>query len=208
MEIWKDVKDYEGHYQVSNLGRVKALYREFIGKDGKLKKYSERILLWDISSRGTTSYARVTLSKDYITNRMQVHRIVAEHFIANTGNKECVNHIDNNGLNNTLENLEWVTHSENMLHAQRQGRLTQAQSSGGKKGSAVNIQKMLANFQLIVNTQIGGYLVKSINGRNIRGKVTLLVQCVHCSNDYTRTYEYICNYPQQGCIKCKHKVKI
>lgn len=208
MEIWKDVKGYEGHYQVSNLGRVKALYREFIGKDGKLKKYSERILSWDISTRGNTSYARVTLSKDYITNRVQVHRLVAEHFIVNTGNKECVNHIDNNGLNNTLENLEWVTHSENMLHAQRQGRLTLAQSSGGKKGSAVNIQKMLARVQLLINTQIGGYLIKGINGKDKRGRTTLLVQCVHCTNNYTRALEYIENFPQQGCIKCKHKVKI
>lgn len=154
MEIWKNIKGYEQHYEVSNYGNVRAKYREFIGKDGKLKKYHAKLLKPDttILKRG---YVRVTLSKDYKTERFQVHRLVADHFIPNPENKPFINHIDNNGLNNHVSNLEWCTHSENMIHAQKQGRLFNSQSKAGKKGGQVRKQKADIEIQSLIGTLKG-----------------------------------------------------
>lgn len=209
MEIWKDIKNYESYYQISNFGRVKALYREFIGKNGVLKKYPERILKPDESSSSSTKYQRVSLSKNHKTKRFQVHRLVAEHFIDNPYNKPFINHIDNNGLNNKVSNLEWVTHSENMLHAQKQGRLFQSQSLGGKTGSKTNLNKMLKRVASMIGTVRGCYHINSLNGRNRNNEFTLNVTCIYCNNHYVRTLGYITNNSPTRCCKCpKPKIKI
>ena len=92
IEIWKDYKDYEGLYQVSNLSRVKSI------KFGK-----ERILKQNI--RG--GYYYVCLSKNGIVKKYQVHRLVAEAFIDNPDNLPQVNHKDEDKTNNNVDNLEW-----------------------------------------------------------------------------------------------------
>lgn len=76
----------------------------------------------DVSRCTHTNYLRVTLCNLGVTSRHFVHRLVAEAFIPNPENKPYVNHIDNNGENNSVSNLEWCTHSENMLHSHKQGR--------------------------------------------------------------------------------------
>ena len=102
LEIWKEIKSYEGIYQISNFGKVKRLY-----KNGKI-----HILKPRINHKG---YARVALCsrsrKEYC-----VHRLVGEAFIINPYNKPQINHIDGNKLNNNVNNLEWVTPRENCLH--------------------------------------------------------------------------------------------
>jgi hypothetical protein len=108
MEIWKDIKGYEGLYQVSNLGNVKSL------------KFKNNIILkGGIDSSG---YKVVSL-RDY--NKKQstktVHRLVAIAFINNTQNKKCVNHINGIKTDNRIENLEWNTYNENMNHSFRTG---------------------------------------------------------------------------------------
>ena len=109
-EIWKAIKDYEGKYEVSNLGRVKSLERT-----SRLnKKIKEKILA---PREHTGGYLRVQLSrKDFY-----IHRLVAETFIPNPENKSQVNHIDGNKRNNRVDNLEWNTPLENNLHAIRTG---------------------------------------------------------------------------------------
>ncbi len=96
-EIWKDIRGYESLYQVSNLGRVKSIPRE--GTKGGFLKPS-------ISKSG---YLCVTLSKNNKTKRFPIHRLVANNFLE-------VNHKDGNKLNNKLNNLEFVTKSQNILH--------------------------------------------------------------------------------------------
>lgn len=204
MELWKDIVDYEGHYQISNLGAVKALYREFICSDGTVRKYPERILKPDECCTSKIKYQRVTLSKNHCTRRFQVHRLVATHFIANPKNKPFINHIDNNGLNNKVDNLEWVTHSENMIHAQKQGRLHKAQSTGGLIGGAVTKQRMLDKVASITDTVIGCYLVKSLGKPNKHNKVTLNVVCIYCHNAHVRTLDYINNNAPSRCCLCNH----
>lgn len=111
-EIWKDIKDYEGLYQVSNLGRVKSVKKEIKYCNGKIVIYPEKILKGFISTSG---YFAVDLYKNNTRKRFYVHRLVAEEFIENPLNKPEINHIDEDKLNNRVENLEWCTSSENKL---------------------------------------------------------------------------------------------
>lgn len=104
-EIWKDIKGYEGLYQVSNLGRVYNIKRN------KYKK----------PSKDKDGYLYVGISKQGKSKNYKVHRLVAEAFISNLENKPQVNHIDGNKLNNVVKNLEWVTSKENIIHAHKIG---------------------------------------------------------------------------------------
>jgi hypothetical protein len=117
-EIWKDVKGYEGLYQVSNLSRVKGLNRFVDTKNGYCKNIKERILTLGVGSNG---YWKVSLNKNNHTEVTMIHRIICNAFIPNPENKLCVNHKDGNKLNNSIENLEWCTYSENSIHAFRTG---------------------------------------------------------------------------------------
>ena len=106
-EIWKDINEYEGLYQISSLGNVKSLER--ISGAGKTVHERIRIL-----SFGGSGYLQVGLSKNNKVKQHQVHRLVANAFIENPENKEQVDHIDNIKTNNCVNNLRWVTPKENM----------------------------------------------------------------------------------------------
>lgn len=101
MEIWKDVKNYEGLYQVSSEGRVKSLK---FGKDRILKQ----------SPNGCV-YLTVGLHKEGKQKTIKVHKLIAIAFLNHIpdGHKIVCDHIDNNKLNNRLENLQLITHREN-----------------------------------------------------------------------------------------------
>ena len=107
-EIWKDKKDYKGHYQVSNCGRVKSIK---FGKERILKLIPNRY-----------GYLQVTLCKNNIKKVYKVHRLVAEAFIDNPDNLPCVNHKDENKLNNNVDNLEWCTNEYNVNYGTRTER--------------------------------------------------------------------------------------
>jgi hypothetical protein len=114
MEIWKNVKGFEGYYEVSNIGRVRRKKGKTIYKDGRVAFFPQTILKQSENKKG---YFRVYLSKNSKKYTKTVHRIVAETFIPNPKNKKTVNHIDCNKKNNKIENLEWLTNKENMRHA-------------------------------------------------------------------------------------------
>lgn len=110
-EIWKNIKDYEGIYQVSNFGRVRSLDRYCWNghknhfKRGKILKLQTNM-----------HYNKISLSKKGKVKQFLVHRLVAKAFIKNPKNKPEVNHIDKNCFNNKICNLEWVTAKENDTH--------------------------------------------------------------------------------------------
>jgi len=112
-EIWKDIPGYEGLYQVSNTGIVKALERTWYCNNA-CKYHKEFVLKQNHSRKG---YFKVRLCKNGYVKSYLVARLVAIAFIKNPLNKKQVNHIDGNKQNNHVSNLEWVTNSENCYHA-------------------------------------------------------------------------------------------
>lgn len=112
-EIWKDIKEYEGEYEISNLGRVRSLNYRRTGMKKVLKPINH--------PRG---YLSVILYKNKKSKEFCIHRLVAETFIENLSNKPQVNHKDGNKHNNTINNLEWVTASKNEKHAWKIGLKT------------------------------------------------------------------------------------
>lgn len=113
METWKDIKEFEGYYQISNFGNVKSLDR-FDGVNYRKGQMIKPILKYN-------GYLQVGLRKHNKRKYFSVHRLVAIHFIENPANKKQVNHIDCNKQNNNVNNLEWVTSKENQAHAKMNG---------------------------------------------------------------------------------------
>ena len=114
MEQWKAIAGYEGHYEVSDQGRVKSL------KYGK-----DRILKQCKTNKG---YLRVCLRKYEQNKVLLVHRLVAEAFIPNPNNLETVNHKDEVKSNNTVGNLEWMSVKDNINYGTRNKRAGEALS--------------------------------------------------------------------------------
>lgn len=112
VEEWRDVIGYEGIYQVSSLGRVKSLSRVAKNRHG-YRPIKERIL----KPAYRDGYVGVGLRKNTKPTTFLVHRLVAEAFIPNPGGKPCIDHINMIRSDNRVENLEWVTYSENSIRA-------------------------------------------------------------------------------------------
>lgn len=109
-EIWKDIKGYEGLYQISNLGNVKSLSKQIIRSNGKKQTFKEKKLKPGLSKNG---YLSVSLFKNGKGKTYMIHRLVAETFIENINNYKCINHKDENKQNNIVNNLEWCTYEYN-----------------------------------------------------------------------------------------------
>ena len=115
MEIWKDIKGYEGLYQVSNLGRVKSLARKVCNHpSGTTRRVPEKILTPTDNGNG---YKIIGLRSRQNRKSKYVHRLVAEHFLENPLGKGYVNHLDYDKSNNAASNLEWCTVLENVAHS-------------------------------------------------------------------------------------------
>ena len=124
-EEWRDVKGYEGLYQVSSEGRVKSLERKFIDKIGR-ERYVKECFLKPSADRG--GYLRVGLCDGEKRKTFKVHRLVCEAFHENPDNKPQVNHINEIKTDNRASNLEWATARENSNFGSRNERLGKAQS--------------------------------------------------------------------------------
>lgn len=121
-QIWKSVEGWEGFYEVSTKGKVRSLKRKILHK-GKSRTIQGKVLRPRIHKRYNYRSASVLLCKDNKGKETMISRLVAIAFIPNPENKKEVNHKDNNALNNRVQNLEWVSHYENMMYSYSQGRL-------------------------------------------------------------------------------------
>lgn len=135
-EIWKDVKGFEGLYQVSNLGRVRSLDRRknnqfFCGKILSLAKDKD-------------GYCLVTLNDGKRKKTGRVHRLVALAFIQNPDNLPEINHIDENKENNSADNLEWCSTKYNLTYGSRKGMMV-----GTKNNHAKLTEKEVAEIRKI-----------------------------------------------------------
>ena len=170
-EIWKAVVGYEGIYEVSSLGRVRSLDKIKIGSRFN-SNIKGKILSLRVVNHG---YRALILQNNNIKKNVPVHRIVAKAFIPNPEGKKEVNHINLIKDDNRVENLEWCTRSENMIHAGKNGKL------GGTKGMFIGSKSVrskivesdvieirrLSKEEKLSSPKIQG-LFPSINARHIR----------------------------------------
>lgn len=117
-EIWKPVVGYDSFYEVSNLGKVRSL-QDNLGRP--------RLLVRKQTTRAS-GYKTLELKGKHF----YVHRLVAAAFICNPKNKPMVNHKDSNPSNNHVDNLEWVTQSENIQHGYDFGNIKPTRHRLGK----------------------------------------------------------------------------
>lgn len=151
-EVWKDIiiekngviQDYSGRYQISNLGRVKSLFKQ-------KNNYKEKILLGNPDTKG---YLQVQLFYESKRYMFAIHRLVANAFMQNKNNyKACseeknidlnklqINHKDTDKTNNKLSNLEWCTNLYNMRHAIKNGVYINAFSEERKEKCRETLDK-------------------------------------------------------------------
>ena len=138
-EVWKEIKDYEELYEISNLGRVKSLITNKILKGNK-----------------NAEYHYVCLRKNGKQKVKKIHRLVAEAFIPNPNNYSCINHKDENKFNNKIDNLEWCTKIYNNNYGTRNERMSKRNSrykiiQKDKNGNIIKIWENI--WDLEHNTQ-------------------------------------------------------
>ena len=165
MEVFKDIIGYNGLYQISNTGKVKSLPK------GNGNGNRERLLKFDC----TADYARITFSKDGITIRKNVHKLVAEYFLLNPQNKPQVNHKDLNKLNNHVSNLEWVTSSENAQHAYNNGACDNAIN----QARITNNERRIQSNTDIFSRKLGNRFIELVY-KNY--KTSVRFKCRYCGN--------------------------
>ena len=140
MENWKDIKGYEGFYQISDYGNVRSLERDVYCQDGTFHHHvEEKILVSCVNGRG---YANVNLYKNGKRKNILIHRLVALAFIPNPENKPMINHKDENPLNNCVDNLEWCTASYNNIYGTRIERQRQTLKDSCKSGKIKQVKKV------------------------------------------------------------------
>lgn len=166
-EIWKDIPQFEGLYMVSSLGRIKS-----VGTPGlKGWKGQTRILRHRYNRKG---YHLTALYKDGLRFNPAIARLVALVFIPNPDNKPQVDHIDNNKHNNSVDNLRWVTSSENMkneISVAHRKAVTKGRFLYGAKG-----KKPKHGAEL--------YNAKPIVGINLTTKEVVNFECISATREH------------------------
>lgn len=127
-EEWRPVIGYEEYYMISNLGRVKALSRQW-----HYGQRDEKIL----RQQKVSGYLYVQTAKNGIRKLRRVHSLVALSFIPNANNLKYINHINEDKYDNRVDNLEWCTAQYNNNHGTRNSRISQTQRHHRKDAKPV-----------------------------------------------------------------------
>ena len=181
IEIWKDVKGYEGIYQCSSFGRIKTVERYITEINGKKRIRKEIIRKQCLCKNG---YYYITLNVNMKIKQISVHRIVASTFLPLIMNKNVVNHKNGIKTDNRIENLEWCNKSENELHAYRVlGKINIAKgSSNFIKRKKVSQYDLNGNY---INTY-DSIVIASIETKTNRKKISDV-----CNGKRFKTNNYI-----------------
>lgn len=130
MERWKEIKGYEGLYEISDLGRIKNIIKNKFKAPNKNKN----------------GYLYVDLWKNNKSKKYTIHRLVATTFIENINNFCDVNHKDGNKSNNNVDNLEWCDRSYNLKEAYRLKLRTPSKAMLGRKGKLCPNSKKINQY--------------------------------------------------------------
>jgi len=186
MEIWQQIKGFENLYKISTYGRIKSLGN---GKSTNSKTKFERILKSNYSSTG---YEKIKLFKDGKRYYFSVHRLVAQTFLSNDKNKKEVNHKDGNKANNNVSNLEWVTSSENQLHAFKNG--LQKSKMGKDHIQSKSVRQLDLNGNVIRTFESIKQVQREL-GFNTFG----IIKCCKKVKKYNTAYKFKWEYDNNKC---------
>jgi hypothetical protein len=191
MELWKEIKDCES-YQVSNLGNIKNIIT------GKLRKPNIK-----------NGYCYTSMNVNDNEKSLRIHRLVAQAFLVNDDeNKTYVNHIDGNKLNNKLDNLEWITPSNNVKHACETGLLeSQARKvlQYDKKGIFIKEYESINDASIITSIDDGS-ICKVCKGNGVNKSAGGFIwkykdDSILCKTDQPADLTKIKNYPNYSITK-------
>lgn len=119
-EIWKDIPEYEGLYQASNLGRIKSVDK--IVKRKNVGNFFKKGTILKLQ-KSKNGYLLCKLSKNGVCPSKFVHTIIAKTFIENSDGLPCINHKDENKTNNCVNNLEWCSYQYNNTYGTKTERI-------------------------------------------------------------------------------------
>lgn len=171
LEIWKAVRNYEGLYEVSNIGSVRSIDRTVVRRDGKIKRFRGQ----PIKTRLSFGYPVVTISKQGVLRTYSVALLVLEAFRGSRPNGyEVCHHPDPNRTNCRLDNLRFDTHAENMKDKVRLGVRYNRGFSNGMARMTPRVLKQIRSLRRrgiqvkIIAQKIGmgvGTVSSVLNGR-------------------------------------------
>lgn len=179
-ETWRDIKEYEGLYQVSSLGRIKSLERKLKGTWMGRTKREAKILAQSLDYR----YPLVTLHNDRVKRTRHVHRLVAETFLTQNDPSNIVNHINEIKTDNRISNLEWCSQKENVNHG------TAIKRRSAKSMNNPRICKPIAQYNLN-GSLIATYPSQCAAARAISGKVDAIQNCAKGRTKSSYGYKWV-----------------
>lgn len=198
VEIWKDIEGYEGLYQVSNIGRIKRLP---VGKQWPYRRTHNNVRKLHIKN----GYYQINLSRDNCVRWLSVHRLVAKAFIPNPNKLPCINHKDENRLNNFVfvnsdgsvdlqkSNLEWCTQSYNCLWGTAIKRRIETRRKNDQDGNSWKKVGKKLSVKVAMCRKIDNTIIKvfdSMEKASMQTGVNISTICNQCNGKQMSRRDY------------------
>ena len=192
-EIWKDIKGYEGLYQVSTMGRIRSIDRFVNSREGRQKPIKGK-LIKIFRNRG--GYLQVNLWRNMKYKTYLVHRLVATTYIPNPLNLSQINHIDEDKENNRIENLEWCDAQYNNNYGTKPERISEKRKGMTMPRHAVLVSKRKRSKHIIQMDLDGNEIMGWLSGHDCERETGYdqgLIGSV-CNGKYRQAYGYRWKY--------------